>query len=171
MEKNTDWLWFWNYIRLSIPTVFEWNVWSRMDVQNILLSQTYHVHWTRLSVIIIIPTRTHPKANNDIIIIRFKTRDRIGHPTFILCHYQTIMETLEPRSLSKNEVCTLRKLGWHFLWYWAYGKELLGQEKNFLHFCHFLILCIYTYILKGHSLSIIFLYLLVSNFWNKSYMY
>ena len=142
-------MWFWKHIRLSIPTVFEWNVWSRMDVQNILLSQTYHVHWTRLSVIIIIPTRTHPKANNDIIIIRFKTRDRIGHPTFILCHYQTIMETLEPRSLSKNEVCTLRKLGWHFLWYWAYGKELLGQEKNFLHFCHFLILGIYTYSFQG----------------------
>ena len=46
------------------------------------------------------PTRTHPKANNDIIIIRFKTRDGIGHPTFILCHYQTIIESLKPRSLS-----------------------------------------------------------------------
>ena len=66
-----------------------------MDVQNILPLQTYYMHWTRISVIIMIPTRTHRKTNNDIIIIRFKTRDGIVHSTFILCHYQTITESLD----------------------------------------------------------------------------
>ena len=128
---------------------FERNVWPGIDVQNILLSLTYYVHWTRISVIIIIPTRIHPKANNDIIIIRFKTRDRIGHPTFILCHYQTIMESLEPRSLSKNEVCTIRKLGWHFSLMLSIWERTSRSRKNFLHFCHFLILVIYTYNFQG----------------------
>ena len=134
METITEylfWLWFWKHIHLSISTIFERNVWPGIDVQNILLSLIYYVHWTRISVIIIIPTRTHPKANNDIIIIRFKTRDRIGHPTFILCHYQTIMESLEPRSLSKLEVYIISKLGWHFSLMLSIWEKLLGQEKTF----------------------------------------